>query len=327
MADFLHLIADPTHSCLRAAALPNLAVIAAQGADAVAFLHGQLSQDVQALADGQARLAGYCTAKGRLLATMVIWQAHDAGEPEVRMLVRADLAATLVKRLSLFVLRAKVKLRIAPLAVSGVQASAAHAQIIEQALGVACRGQPWQRVHLPHGDWITAPSADPERLRGWWVADAPADTAPLDTNAASDQLRWDAEDIAAGLPWISAATQDLFIPQTVNLDLIDGVNFGKGCYPGQEVVARSHYRGVIKRRMMGGRVADVTSAALPGVDVFEPGRPDQPCGRIVAAASVDGATRVLFEAPFDAVDAGGLRVGTAHGAMIQLVSLPYAVRG
>jgi len=324
MTDFLHSIPETVRRSLRGHSLPSLTVVAAHGADAVSFLHNQLTQDVQGLGSDDARLAGYCTAKGRLLATMVIWQTQAIDPaPIIRMLVRTDVAQTLVKRLSMFVLRAKVKLSIAPVVVSGVSLAADQADSLGQALGAALPTTPWRLAHTPNGDWITAPAADPGRLRGWWVANTPAcDDAEQGHGGAA----WTADDIAAGLPWIGATTQDLFIPQTVNLDLIGGISFTKGCYPGQEIVARSHYRGTIKRRMAGGVVASADAVIAPGADVFQTDRSDEPCGRIVDAASVDGVTRVLFEAPFGAVDAGNLRVGAANGPVLQTVALPYATR-
>jgi len=328
MSDVLHSILEPARFGLRITALPRLAVVAAHGADAVSFLHSQLSQDVQGLSESQASLAGYCTAKGRLLATLVMWQVQSAPEtPEIRMLMRADIAQSLIKRLSMFVLRAKVKFALVPVTVSGVSLAREQAEALEQELGFALPAETWQRVSGAHGDWIAAPCTDPTRRRVWRLVDAAVLGDAAKPEEGSDAA-WAAEDIAAGLPWISAATQDLFIPQTVNLDLLGGVSFTKGCYPGQEVVARSHYRGVIKRRMVGGMIdsADASlSVVAPGTDVFEVGR-DAPCGRVVDAVAVEGRFHLLFEAPFQAVDAGSLRLGAPDGSVIKPVALPYPTR-
>jgi len=176
-------------------------------------------------------------------------------------------------------------------------------------------------VHTPSGTWITAPGSRPQALRGWWLGEAPA------AADSADAATWDAADIAAGLPWIEAATQDLFIPQTLNLDLIGGVSFTKGCYPGQEVVARSHYRGTVKRRMAGGVVGPVAPRIAPASDVYQHGQPDQPCGRLINAARANGVTRVLFEAPLDAVAAGGLHVGGVDGPEITQLSTQLTTPG
>ena len=323
MSDLLNSSSEAASHSLRSAPLPSLAVISVSGADAVSFLHGQITQDVQNLSN-EARLAGYCSPKGRLLATLAVWQTNAPdGLSELHLLMRADIAQAVVKRLSMFVLRAKAKLTITTATVTGLSIDANQAADLGQTLGTTLPTAPWQLAHLPQGIWITAPSADPTRLRGWLINEAGDQTS---TEANASEASWDAEDIAAGLPWIGATTQDLFIPQTLNLDLIGGVSFTKGCYPGQEVVARSHYRGTVKRRMAAG-TATATPDALPGVDVFQASRDDAPCGRIINAATVGDTTQLLFEAPFDAVDEGDLRIGAANGTAINVVPLPYPTRG
>ncbi|KAG1081140.1 hypothetical protein G6F40_015613 [Rhizopus arrhizus] len=123
------------------------------------------------------------------------------------------------------------------------------------------------------------------------------------------------------------AMADVFIPQTVNLELIQGVSFTKGCYPGQEVVARSHYRGTVKRRMAYGTIADASlqGAALAGVDVFDATQPGEPIGRVVDAASEAGVASVLFETTLAALPAGDLRLGAADGPRIAAAPLPYSI--
>lgn len=306
-------------------------VFAASGADALTFLHGQFTQDVTGLPADAARLAGYCTAKGRLLATLVMWRAAPAqadDAPRLYGLVRQDLAQALIKRLSMFVLRAKVKLAAAPLRVAGVTAAPEQAAALESAAGALPR-TPWQRADLPSGTWIAAPSAD-ARLRWWWIAsDQQLEQAASLAGALglAPAAQWHAADLAAGIPWISAATQDVFIPQTVNLDLIEGVSFTKGCYPGQEVVARSHYRGTVKRRMAYGTIAGAApqGAALAGVDVYDAAQPGEPTGRIVDAASEQGVVSVLFETTLAALPEGDLRLGAADGPRIAAAPLPYSI--
>jgi folate-binding protein YgfZ len=130
---------------------------------------------------------------------------------------------------------------------------------------------------------------------------------------------WRAADIHAGLPWIEAGLQDTVIPQTVNFDLIGGVNFRKGCYPGQEIVARSHYLGKVKRRaVVGHSTGDVPAA---GTDVYLAGDP-QPNGRVINAAAIPGGVALLFETTLASTDTP-LHVGSADGPPIALQSLPY----
>lgn len=332
MHAFFSLIATQSDGSALCAPLPDYAVVSASGEDALPFLHGQLTQDVASLPPDTARLAGYCTAKGRLLATMVLWLAPPAADataaPDASRayaLVRRDLANALVKRLSMFVLRAKAKLAIAPLHAAGVRCEPAALPALQAALGGDLPVTPWQRVELPSGTWIAAPSAG-AAPRWWWIASdeqlARAQAAGLANEfAACDPDQWRSADLAAGLPWISAATQDLFIPQTLNLDLIGGVNFTKGCYPGQEVVARSHYRGTVKRRAAYGRLASQGDAPAPGTDIYDAGQPQEPCGRVIDA-SRDG---VLFEIALSALAAGELRIGSPDGPHIAVAPLPYAL--
>ena len=329
MHAFYSSIPARAEGCAQCAPLDDFQVFAASGADALTFLHGQLTQDVTGLPADAARLAGYCTAKGRLLATLVMWLAPAAqtdDAPRLYGLVRQDLAQALLKRLSMFVLRAKVKLAPAPLSVAGVLATDEQAAALEAAAGALPR-TPWQRAELPSGTWIAAPSAD-ARLRWWWIA---SDEQLQQSGALAEVLglapaaQWHAADLAAGIPWITAATQDVFIPQTVNLDLIEGVSFTKGCYPGQEVVARSHYRGTVKRRMAYGTVAGAEGASLAGQDVYDASQPGEPTGRIVDAASAQGVVSVLFETTLAALPQGDLRLGAADGPRIAPADLPYSI--
>ncbi|AUL15702.1 YgfZ/GcvT domain-containing protein [Bordetella bronchiseptica] len=323
--------ADGSAQC---APLASLRVIGAAGADALAFLHGQLTQDVTGQPADHARLAGYCTAKGRLLATLVMWRAAAADEsaPVWQALVRADVAEAVLKRLSMFVLRAKARLAPVPAWAAGVQCAPAALAALQDAAGGALPAAPWQRAELPTGTWIGAPSADAQP-RWWWIA-TEAQLEQAGALAAhlgrASESAWQAADLAAGLPWIGAATQDVFIPQTVNLDLIGGVSFTKGCYPGQEVVARSHYRGTVKRRMAHGVIA-AAPADLPeplaGQDIYDSARPDEPCGRVVDAARSDGQLALLFETTLASLPDGDLRLLSAQGPRIALAPLPYELAG
>ena len=325
MHEFFSLLSSSSAPLVACAPLRGLRVFVARGADAVGFLHGQLTNDVAKLAPGEARFAGYCTASGRLLATTVIWR--EAQSDGVVGLVRAGLLDGFVKRLGLFVLRAKVVWDKPDALVAGVTAGSEQLAELSAAAGIALPTTAWARVDGPTGTWIAAPH-DATALRWWWVASdeqariASATLAPL--MRLADESAWQAADLTEGLPWIDSATLETFIPQTVNLDLVGGVNFTKGCYPGQEIVARAHYLGKVKRRMALGHVELATGEGLAGQDVFDAQSPDSPCGRIVDAA---GTTRVvvLFETTLDALEQPRLRLGSATGPVIEPAALPYAL--
>ncbi len=301
--------------------LADLSVLRASGADAAAFLHGQLTQDITGLPPGQARLAGYCTPKGRLLGTLVIWRAPAQTEDFVAM-VKADIAQALAKRLSMFILRAKAKLTVEPIAVWGVQL-AADQEAVALPFAPPAAAEPFSVAPTDEGIWVAAPRAAAGPRRWWLLGNR---SLPADGLDAGRQAAWQVADIAAGLPWIQAATQDVFIPQTLNLDLIEGVNFTKGCYPGQEVVARSHYRGTVKRRMAYGIAQSNTpSGPLEGSDIFDAGRPESPSGRVINAASGDGGTHLLLEVHLADLGTAEYRLGSVEGPHIAIQPLPYSI--
>lgn len=328
------------------APLTGLRLIQATGADAISFLHAQFTQDVQTLAPGQARLGAYCSAKGRMQASFVFWlHRNDDGAPCVRALVDAGLAETFLKRLRMFVLRAKVMLEILDADILGVWAdhrAAAHAF----AAGAGHpQTTPWKVSAGAGGTFIAAPlggsvgDVAAPSARWWWVGDAPAGAAAPDASApdatgarlascaGSDDI-WRAQDIAAGLPWITSELHELLTPQMANFDLIGGVSFTKGCYPGQEVVARSHYRGRVKRRTLLGRIEGDTgpaASAMAGADIYNGDASAEPVGRVVnAARTPSGGIQLLFEAPLDAGTAA-FRFGAVDGPPVVTEALPYSL--
>ena len=326
--------------------LDDLAVFDVTGADALSFLQGQITNDILNLGSEHAKLAGYCTAQGRLLATMVIASLPEAQGAGLIGLMRQDILTPVLKRLSMFVLRAKVKLSQSAFSVVGVSLAATEVGALSENLGHTLPQIPWQVAATATGLWICAPAAaqqaDGTTLRWWWRASEAHTVGCQGLNlphALSTTAQWHSQDISAGLPWIEAATQDMLIPQTLNLDLIEGVSFTKGCYPGQEIVARSHYRGTVKRRMHLGTIEQSASLSLKaGADIYDSQGSEQACGRVIniaeSAASQPtqgtqhsgslGTAYVLFETTFDALEHNALHLGARDGAPITLLSLPYA---
>ena len=292
--------------------LADWGVIRAQGADATSFLHGQLTQDVQHLDAPAARLAGYCSAKGRLLASAVIWRS---AADELLLACSADLLPATLKRLSMFVLRARCKLSDASDAVAlyGLAGNAAPAW-----LGTQAPAQAWQRADAAQGQVVRLPDA--QGVARYLLA-LPASAAAPALPALSDAA-WAWLEVTSGVARIVAATVEQFVPQMVNLEVVGGVNFQKGCYPGQEVVARSQYRGTLKRRAF---VFDVDAAAQPGQEVFHSGDAGQPAGMVVNAASLGQAHRALVEVKLTTLDAGTLHLGAAGGPLLRRGAQPYVV--
>jgi hypothetical protein len=289
-------------------ALTDWGVICAQGPDAASFLNGQLTQDLLHMDARHARLAGYCSAKGRLLATFIAWKGD---EDEILLACSADLLPATLKRLSMFVLRAKCKLGDAsaqwPLR-GLVGASASQAA---RAAGLA---DEWSCVRLDQAYAIRLPTVDGhERLL--WAGNGAPDQASLNIDA----WRW--LEVRSGIPRVTAATGEQFVPQMLNLELLGGVNFKKGCYPGQEVVARSQYRGTLKRRTY---LVSSSAALAPGVEVFHSADPGQPAGMVVLAATLpDGRHAALVELKTAAAQDGELHA--TGGATLAPTPLPYAL--
>ena len=298
--------------------LADWGVIRARGDDAASFLNGQLTQETLKLDPGQARLAGYCSPKGRLLASFVMWRTAP---DEILLACSADLLAPTLKRLSMFVMRAKCKLSdaSAEIALWGV----ALPGLLHEDVAHPVPAAPDATSELAGGTAIRlADAAGATRLL--WAA--PVDATPPWAPTASTDL-WNWLEVQSGVPRIVASTVEAFVPQMVNLELVGGVNFQKGCYPGQEIVARSQYRGTLKRRMV---LAEGASAGVAGAEVFAAADPGQPAGQVVLSASLPhpgGGARhaALIEVKRALAEAGELRLGAADGPVLRLRDLPYEI--
>jgi folate-binding protein YgfZ len=295
-------------------ALPFLGVIQAQGEEAANFLHNQLTNDVLLLPVGQARLAAFCNAKGRMQASFVVLKTA----PDTVLLVMPqDLLAQTLKRLSMFVLRAKVKLTDASAQwqLRGLLGENARAAVADAA--------PWQTQTLAGGHAVAlypAVAGDARQPRAFWVG--PSDqAAPEGPTVSAQQWAWGS--VLSGVPFVTQPVFEAFVPQMLNYESVGGVNFKKGCYPGQEVVARSQFRGTLKRRMA--RVHS-PEALVPGQDVFTPADPEQPCATVVQCAPrPDGnGFDALVSGTLDSM-AAGWHASSAQGPKLELLPLPYTL--
>jgi folate-binding protein YgfZ len=228
---------------MQRARLSRYGLLSVTGDDAREFLHAQLTKDLRTLPADRAALAGWCSAKGRLLASFLV-----VPSPQGFLLQLArDLAAAVAKRLTMFVLRAKVK--------------------------VADESERWAQ----DGVWDMDGGAAEVSWNGTIATVRVAERrylqlgplAEMQAAATAREEEWTLQEIRAGRPLITAATQDQFVPQMVNLEKLGAVDFQKGCYPGQEIVARAQYRGQVKRRMVQVR-APAGSDLRPGQE-FEGG--------------------------------------------------------
>ncbi len=299
--------------------LSHLTLLRARGADAETFLQGQLSNDVRQLTAEHGQLSSYCTPKGRMLAVLHLMRDGD----DILIQLPASLAVTVLPRLKMFILRSKVTLeevgdKVAiglsgPLATElvsthfGASPSAAHDCI--QRDGMLAMALPG--IH-PRYQIVATPSM----LRGLWQKLEP------DTRAGGYPV-WRWLDIEAGVPSVWPPSSEAFVPQTTNLELLGGVNFKKGCYPGQEIVARMQYLGKLKQRMVHGHV-DGDRAPQAGDPVYTPAYGDQPAGAVVdASPSPRGGFDLLVVAPIDSATNNDARLHAPSGTPLKLAPPPY----
>lgn len=288
-------------------------VIRAAGADAATFLQGQLTNDVLSLGSERARLAGFCSAKGRLQASFIVWRA---GPDEFLLACPLGVLAPTLKRLSMFVLRAKCKLTDASDEIHLWGLAGARA---EATLG----GLPdWGRRVLGDGSTVLR-LPDAAGVHRALVAVPAASTTPEFAAAPALSLDdWNWLDVQSGIVTIESVTVDRFVPQMVNFERVGGVDFQKGCYPGQEVVARSQYRGTTKRRTF---LFESDAIPQPGQDVFAGDEAGEPAGTVAnAAPRPDGrGGSALVELRLAALDGPALHLGTPDGPLLRRVELPY----
>lgn len=299
-----------------AAELTHWGLLRAQGKDAASFLHGQLSNDFKLLDTTQTRLAAFCSAKGRMLASFLGWLAEPG---DVWLACHQSVLAATLKRLSMFVLRADCRLSDAQSAaptrprIWGLAGEAATS-----ALSAAGNPEPWGHRRLAEGDAVIHLPPVAGRQRALWIGPNAPEAPSLPLNA----WRW--MEVQSGIPLIEQATVEQFVPQMINFELIGGINFKKGCYPGQEVVARSQYRGTAKRRTF---LFEVDADAQPGQEVFHPEDPGQPAGLVVNSAPrlQGGGSLLLAEVKLAALAGPSLRLSRADGPILSQQPLPYEV--
>ncbi len=297
------------------AALKNLGVIRATGEDAIKFLQGQLTQDVALMGLNEAHLAAFCNRKGRMQASFVVFKRS---EHEILMVCSADILQQTIKRLSMFVLRDKVKLldASADFSLFGLVGSA-----IDAIESIADNAHMHWSKHDFYGQNLVFlyPGAGFERAL--WCA--PAATPPPGGSTLAPGI-WEWLEVQSGIAMITQPIFEAFVPQMLNYESVGGVNFKKGCYPGQEIVARSQFRGTLKRRAY---LVHGDAAMTIGQEVFHLLDTEQPCGMVAACAAhpeggFDAIVSMQTAAARDS-DHGRLTLGSAGGAALTLLALPY----
>ena len=309
--------------------LNHWGLILVEGPDAAALLQSQLSNSVLSLkrtmlgdiAQGSdsVRLVGYCSPKGRLLSSAWLGLFPESVESEDRfaLFVSKDIAASTAKRLSMYVLRSKVKVVDAS---NDWEVFGAY----QSQNAVQSSNPPKDSLALRMPDVLTQNQSFQRILIAQKKSGA---TLSSVDQGSLDQ--WNSLEVLSAIPRIVLATQEQFVPQMINFESVAGVDFKKGCYPGQEIVARSQYRGAVKRRLQLTNI-DTSATALelskPGVELFQAGDASQPCGMVVLAASNAANTariELQVECKLDALEMGAIHLGTSDGPVLMLDSLPY----
>lgn len=321
VADFGDVSAELTAAATQTviADLSQYGLIGLAGEDAQTFLHGQITNDLRGLNENAAVFAGYLSSKGRMLANFLVMKR--AGD--VLVMLPETLREPIQKRLSMFILRSKVKARDAGgewlrLGVNGPAAAEALARALGYALPEGLMGmtQGEQSFALRLGEQRFDVFVRPEAAIDLWQT-LTGVCRPVGAPA------WDWLMVQAGIPMVLPQTQDHFVPQMANMEILGGVSFNKGCYPGQEIVARSQYLGKVKRRLF---LAHVDAEALPGEELYSSELPDQAAGHIAnAAPAPGGGFDVLAVVHSNCVEAGEVRLKARDGAQLAFRPLPYPV--
>jgi tRNA-modifying protein YgfZ len=296
--------------------LSHFGLIRATGIDAASFLHNQLTNDVNNLAEGHAQWNGWCAVKGRLLMTCALWKSGDS---YWLMMPRALVGGT-IKRLRMFVLRSKVVLddmsdelvRFACVGLANTATAVTSPMTVSASNGA-------MTLQLDSAATVYIATAT-DAISYWNSKTATAHPTPASA--------WDLHQIRQGVLTVLPETVEAFVPQMANFELAGGVSFKKGCYPGQEIVARTQYRGILKRRMV--RVAISNSPPIAAIalgdKLYSPEFGDQACGEVANFAPTEsGDIEALVVAQVASIQGGNLRILAVDGLLASVLTLPYEI--
>ncbi len=299
--------------------LPDLGLIRASGNDCELFLQGQLTNDITEVTPEHSQLSGYCTPKGRLLATMRVI-SHDG---DLLLLMPKERLAPVLQRLGMFILMSKVTLSDVS---DELQAIGLYGDCTTSLPAGDMPAQADDCVAAVDGVTIVRIAADAPRVlligSDGAISQRRQHLGEITTHGADQQ--WRLLDIRAGLPTVFDATVEAFVPQMLNMHMVNGVSFTKGCYTGQEIVARMHYLGKLKRRMY--HVAVEGECPASGADLYSPqSKSGQGSGKIVmSAASKESTCEALAVIEVANAETGDLRLNDENGAKLEILELPYS---
>ena len=290
--------------------LNQIRVIEVSGDDSASFFQRLLTSDISEVTENQSQFSALLNPKGRVIANFLLIMRKD----RFYIVVAKELVDSLVKRLRHYVLRAKVNINVEPglgffgcrqlskISESELPKSALETQTINELTVVKMPG-----VEMRFG--VLTNSTHTE------VVDRPPDSE-----------FWHIQDISAGIPWLNHHTSELLIAQAINLDLIGGVSWTKGCYPGQEIVARLHYRGGVNRRMVNARSSEESKPA-PGSEISCPDLPGNQTGTVVNSVidADSNQASMLISVPIKFIGQEKLLLSDTHPLELQIERLPYSI--
>lgn len=301
--------------------LSHIGLLGVRGEDAQTFLQGQFTNDARAVSEQHSQLTAYCSPKGRMLANGRLFQRSDAfylGLP-------CQILGPVLNRLRMYIMRSKVVLEDATDTLVHIGLSGPSAETeLQNILGAApthindvIHRQDLTVIRIPGPHPRFELYGDADAMKKLWTA--------LDVQAAPVGLApWGLLDILAGIPTVYPETADAFVPQMANMQLLDGISFQKGCYAGQEIVARTQFLGKLKRRMYRVHI-DADTALKPGDELYAPDtEPAQSAGRIVdAKPHPDGGFEALAVVQIASAETGEVRLGGPEGPLLHFSTLPY----
>lgn len=305
----LHLNGEPTTETDSLVDLSNLAVASVEGEDAQAFLQGQLSNDITLLTDQHLhQLAAYCNPKGRMLALFNVLKTQNG----YALIAPTAIMEKVLPRLKMFVMRSKVIIAPSNQVLLGFYSSAENSNKVAASLR-SFQGEVFQHASDPRRYFLLADLQNTESL---WL-----DTKQIYKRA--DSRSWQLWDIQAGIPQLFIENYEALIPQTVNLDLVGGVNFKKGCYPGQEIIARVKYRGKPKTRMITATCSSSAEVSI-GMPAFIENK-DSSAGNVINACKTDEGYRLNISVPVTHLREGAVYLDEGKTLEIERAAMPNEI--
>ncbi|MGZ7458895.1 CAF17-like 4Fe-4S cluster assembly/insertion protein YgfZ [Pseudomonas sp. Ma2-10] len=294
--------------------LSHEGVLAVRGADAGKFLQGQLTCNLNYLSDTQASLGARCTQKGRMQSSFRILLEGDG----VLMAMATELLEPQLADLKKYAVFSKSKLTDESAA--WVRFGIDHGDTALISLGLEL---PADTDSVARNDGLIAIRISPDRAELWVIADqANLIKGQLSVVLAEGDLnQWLLGQIRAGIGQVMSSTRELFIPQMLNLQAVGGVSFKKGCYTGQEIVARMQYLGKLKRRLYRLKL-DANELPEPGTQLFSPTHGSS-IGEVVLAARAEQNIELLAVLQAEAAQGGDIHLGALEGPALHLLDLPY----